>query len=92
MTNPEERAIKTYLKTRQTYLKRQKESVKSPDRTQYQSLLKAGFALSMARARVLRYHDKFGLLLMSANKDIGAAKQALSSCCPDTNVKQLSLF
>ena len=92
MVNAEDKAIKTFVTTRRTFIERRLKATRTPTHENHKAFLKADFALSLAKIRVLRLHDKHGHMVMNAIKDLRAAKQALISFDPSPDAIQTSLF
>ena len=83
---------KSFVTTRRTYEHRRHITSLNPTRDNCYALAQAGFALSLARVRLLRQTDKHGHLLLSAQRQVVAMKQALVSFMNyDPSVEQMKL-
>lgn len=83
---------KSFAATKRTYEHRRHITSLNPTRDNCYALAQARFALSLARVRLLRQTDKHGHLLLSAQRQVVAMKQALVSFTNyDPSVEQMKL-
>jgi len=84
--------IKSFVSTRASYDKRRHVCTLVPTHENCLLMLKAAFALSLAKVRLLRRVDTYGHLLLNAHKEVRIQKQALATYTnQDSSVQQMVL-